>query len=85
MAHGIRPTGREAEDLFLIDDDQRDSTVPVLGVLPKQRAVSGAQFVGEDGRFCCEVLRCIETGENFDVAELKMNAIRGTGFETLST
>jgi hypothetical protein len=65
---GTWPTGRDKEDVFLIDGRDRGSGAPMLGVLPKLSATPGMQLSGDDDQLCCDVLACVETGADFDVA-----------------
>jgi hypothetical protein len=72
----VWPTRKLTEDVFLIDSEKQGSEAARLCVLPKKSAVPGVQLIGEDDRFRCSVMTCIESGVNFDIALVKIDAMQ---------
>jgi hypothetical protein len=68
IRNGAWPTERDKEDVFLVDGRDRGTGAPMLGVLPKHSATPGMQLIGDNDQLRCDVLTCVETGADFDVA-----------------
>lgn len=73
---GVWPSSKRMENVLLVNSDDRASAGPTLCILPKHSALPGVQLIGDDDEFRCEVMTCIESGANFDVAIVQIDAMQ---------